>query len=175
MFFLAFLLTRLLTWQLCEATRIWLDGVRVMRTYQWKLSTKMYAAIYNVKFLALLLLTSVQSANVALKHFVDITRSLLFPWRNVGIFRHITEHRASELFGRNLLFEIVLSKVASLPSQSSECLSIVLQEHTDELFERGKRHCFKIFKAAKYCRQKIWKLDVSSVQVYLFSNAIYCR
>ena len=173
--FFAFLLTGLLTWQRCEAMRIWLDGVKVMRTYQWKLSTKICAAIYNVKFPALLLLASVRFTNVALKHLVDITRSLMFPWRNVGIFRHSTEHRTSKLFGRNVLFEFVLSKVASLPSHSSKCVSIVLQEHTDKLFETGKRHCFKIFKAAKNCRQKIRKLDVSSVLAYLFSNAVYCR
>jgi len=131
MFFFAFLLTRLLTWQRCEAMRIWLVSVKVMRTYQWKLSIKIYAAIFNVKFLALLLLTSVRSTNVALKHLVDITRSLLFSWCKVGIFRHSTEHRASELLGRNVLFEFVLSKIASLLSQSSKCLSIVLQEHTD--------------------------------------------
>jgi len=142
--------------------RIWLDGVEVMRTYQ-KLSPKIFAAIYNVQFLALLLLTSVRSTNVALRHLVDITHSLLFPWRIVGIFQHSTEYRASELFGRNVFFEIVLSKVASLPFQSSKFVSIVLQEHRDKLFERGKRHWFKILKAENYCRQKIWKLNISSV------------
>jgi len=125
-----------------------------MRTYK-KLSTEIFAAIYNVKFLALLLLTSVRSTNVALKHLVDITRSLLFPWRTVGIFQHSTEHRTSELFGRNMLFEFILSKVAYLPSKSSKFMSIVLQEHWDKLFERGKRHWFEILKAANYCRQNI--------------------
>jgi hypothetical protein len=150
----ASLLTRLLTWQRCEAMRIWLEDVKVMRTYK-KLSTKIFGAIYIVKFLVSLLLTSVRSINVALKHLVDITHSLLFPWSIVGIFQHSTEHRASKLFGRNVLFEFILSKVASLPSQSSKFVSIVPQEHRDKLFERGKRHRFKILKAANYCRQNI--------------------
>jgi hypothetical protein len=150
----ASLLTRLLNWQRCEAMRIWLDGVEVMRTYK-KLSTKIFAEIYDVKFLALLLLTSVRSTNVVLKLLEDITRSLLFPWRTVGIFQHSTEYRTSEPFGRNVLFEFISSKVASLPSQSSKFVSTVLQEHWDKLFERGKCHWFKILKAANYCRQKM--------------------
>ena len=125
-----------------------------MRTYQ-KLSTRIFAAIYDVKFLAFLLLTSVRSTNVALKHLVDATRCLFFPCRIVGIFQHSTEHRAIELFDRSVLFEFILSKVASLPSQPSKFVSIVFQEQRDKLFEKSKRHRFKILEAPNYCRQKI--------------------